>query len=200
MLGGTKMRSAKETIITNKWYYISAVIPLVIIAIIFALPLKTVEVQKTETYWDVEMKSEPYTTTEAYTETEPYTVTETYTKAATDPWVYSPPYNYPYPYPYYYDPCVYGNCPVPSYPSCPPYNWGPYSGNTTAYCPPYWPTRYYPYNSYPRTVTDTREVTKYRTVTKYRDVTKYREVPTKVLKERTVTEQVRVSIWQYLFM
>jgi len=43
-------------------------------------------------------------------------------------------------------------------------------------------------------------VTKYRTVTKYRDVIEYRDVPTQVLKERTVTQYVRMSIWEYLFM
>ncbi|MBM3167017.1 MAG: hypothetical protein FJZ94_06195 [Chloroflexi bacterium] len=68
----------------------------------------------------------------------------------------------------------------------------------TAGCWPYQPSYYY--YPQPRAVTDTREVVKYRTVTKYREVTKFREVPTKVLKERTVTEHVRVSIWQYLFM
>ncbi|MBM3167018.1 MAG: hypothetical protein FJZ94_06200 [Chloroflexi bacterium] len=57
---------AKEAKMNNKWYYVSGLIPLVVIALIFALPLKTVDIQKTETYWDVEMKSEPYTTTEAY--------------------------------------------------------------------------------------------------------------------------------------
>jgi hypothetical protein len=191
---------AKEVEMTNKWYYISGIIPIVIIAIIFALPLKTIDVQRTETYWDAEMRSDPYTATESYTETEPYTDTETYTKAVNNPWVYSPPYNYQYSYPYNYNPSGYESYPIPSYPNYSPYYWGPYSGNTTAYHPAYWPYRYYPSYSYPRTVTDTREVIKYRTVTKYREVIKYREVPTKVLKERTVTDHIRVSIWQYLFM
>jgi len=185
----------------NKWYYFSGLMPLVVIAIIFALPLKTVDVQKTETYWDVEMRSEPYSTTEAYTETEPYTTTEAYTKTVQDPWVYSPYYNNyysPY-YNNYYSPC--GACGGIGCPSCPYPSYWPHSGNTTAYHPyPYWQSYYNPYYYQQRTVTDTREVVKYRTVTKYRETTKYREVPTKVLKERTVTEHIRVSIWQYLFM
>ena len=191
---------AKEVDMNNKWYYFSGLMPLVVIAFIFALPLKTVDIQKTETYWDVEMRNEPYTTTEAYTDTEPYTTTETYTKTVQDPWVYSPYYNNNYSpyYSPYYSGCY--SCGGIGCSSCPSPYW-PHSGNTTAYHPyPYWQSYYNPYYYQQRTVTDTREVVKYRTVTKYREVTRFREVPTKVLKERIVTEHIRVSIWQYLFM
>jgi hypothetical protein len=174
--------------------------PIAILAIVFALPIKTVPVQTTETYWDTEIRNEPYTTTESYTEEEPYTATETRTETVYDSYVYSGNWShtfevdranstisvkfsgyshYPY-YPYYYIACP--------------------GDDLSSSC--IWP--YYDYYlggrgkaiievSYPE------EVTKYRTVTKYRDVTQYREVPTQVQKERTVTQDVKMSIWAYLF-
>lgn len=173
----------------NKWSYLYALIPIVILAIIFALPLKTVPVQETETYWDVEMRSEPYTQSESYTDTEPYTTTETYTKTVYSPYYYPYPCDWPgvlspsdhvqcrnYPYPY----CItcysddLSSCRI-----CSPSNCATWTG--------------------PQLVNDTREVVKYRTVTKYREVVKYRQVPTELLKERTVTKQIRMSIWEYLF-
>jgi hypothetical protein len=172
----------------NRWSFLPGLIPIVILAIIFALPLKTVPVQTTETYWDVEMKDEPYTETESYTDTEPYTTTETYTKtvdyqyydrycsywpggiSSTD---YVKCQGYPSPY------CIVCSASDPS--TC--RVWTPYCNNWGG----------------PRVVTDTREVVKYRDVTKYREVVKHRQVPTKVLKERTVTTPVKISIWEYLF-
>lgn len=168
----------------HKWSFVFGLIPIVILAIIFALPLKTVPVQETETYWDIEMRSEPYTETESYTETEPYTTTETYTKTA----------YYPYYRPY---PCSWPGAIVPE-----DYPYYPYGiscpGDDISSCRMWWPGNCAAWIT-PRLVTDTREVVKYRTVTKYREVVKYRQVPTKVMKERTVTRQVRMSIWEYLF-
>jgi hypothetical protein len=48
-------------------------------------------------------------------------------------------------------------------------------------------------------VTYPANVTKYRPVTKTRDVVKYRQVPTQVRKDRTVIQNVRMSIWESLF-
>ena len=171
----------------SKWNFISGLVPLIILAVIFALPIKTVPVQATESYWDIEMRSEPYTESEAYTETEPYTTTETYQRS-----VYSP-YNYNYPY--------YPQGPISPTDTVKCQGYPPYcfvcSGETMSSCRIWSPATYY--IATPRYITDTREVVKYRTVTKYRDVTKYRQVPTKVLKERTVTQLVNMSIWEYLF-
>jgi hypothetical protein len=175
-----------------------SLIPVAIVAIVFAIPLKTVPVQTTEQYWDTETVQEPYTVTESYTDTETYTDTEIRTEEIFNSYIYTGSWEktievdkpgstvtfklqgYPY-----YQPLYYFNCPEDSG-SC--YPWSYFS--------------YYEFNpvraivnmSYPE------EVTKERTVTKYRDVTKYREVTTRVLKERTVTEYIKVSIWRYLFM
>ncbi len=173
----------------SKWNFISGLVPLIILAIIFALPIKTVPVQTTESYWDIEMRSEPYTETEAYTETEPYTTTETYQRS-----VYSPYYSYNYPY---YGSGIMSPTDTVKCQGYPPYCFV-CSGGDISSCRIWSPYNYGAIAS-PRYITDTREVVKYRTVTKYRDITKYREVPTKVLKERTVIQQVKMSIWEYLF-
>lgn len=176
--------------------------PIAILAIVFALPIKTVPVQTTETYWDTEMKSEPYTVSESYTEEEPYTATETRTETVYDSYVYSGNWSHTFEvdranstvsveflgysyYPYYSQ--YYISCPGDDVSSCsiwPYYYYGGWGGGQAKAIIKV---------SYPE------EVTKYRTVTKYRDVTQYREVPTQVQKERTVTEDVRMSIWAYLF-
>ena len=176
--------------------------PIAILAIIFALPIKTVPVQTTETYWDTEMKSEPYTVSESYTEEEPYTATETRTETVYDSYVYPSSWSHTFEvdranstvsvefrgysyYPYYSQ--YYTSCPGDDLSSCsiwPYYYYGGWGGGQAKVIIKV---------SYPE------EVTKYRTVTKYRDVTQYREVPTQVQKERTVTQDVKMSIWAYLF-
>jgi len=167
--------------------------PTVILAIVFALPLKTVPVQATETYWDTEMRSEPYTVAESYTETEPYVTTESRTV--------NEPYTYPNPIAWWQ---MFGtgadvsvDCPNYPYGSSPQYQYPctvcSYADNQST-CRLWQP---YYYQSRPRTITE--EVTKYRTVTKTRDVIKYREVPIQVLNERTVTQYVKMSIWAFLF-
>lgn len=188
--------------LTNHWKLIvAAVSPIVLLSIIFALPIKTASVQVTEQYWDTEMKKQPYTVTESYTEEEPYKVTETRTTTIYDAYVYPSSWSYTftvdkpgtitisiqgytYPYPVYY----YIKCPDSDGADCRVwpyfyYDWYWGSGQARAVIK----------MSYPE------EVTKLRTVTKSREVTRYHEVPTPVLKERTVTKEVKMSIWAYLF-
>ncbi|MBM4450520.1 MAG: hypothetical protein FJ022_06980, partial [Chloroflexi bacterium] len=84
----TKLGSNIVTNLKEHWKLIASVVgPLVVLAIIFALPLKTVPIQVTETYWDTEMKQEPYTVSEPYTDTETYTTTEMQTKTVYDSYV-----------------------------------------------------------------------------------------------------------------
>ena len=189
---------------SNVWNYIKGnwkliawgLTPIAIMAIVFALPLKTVPVQTTETYWDTEMRSEPYTVSETYTDTEPYMATETHTETVYDSYVYPSSWSYTFKVDKA-DSTVSIKCHGYSY-CCQPY-FVIYSANVSPYYR-FWPYDYWGGQarvnievSYPE------EVTKYRTVTKYRDVTKYREVQTQVLKERTVTEYMKMPIWGYLF-
>ena len=74
--------------IKSNWKLLAWILgPLVIIAIIFALPLKLATIQETEKYWDTEMKSEAYTASEAYTTTEPYTDSEMRSETIYDSYV-----------------------------------------------------------------------------------------------------------------
>jgi len=186
--------------VKEHWKLIASCVgPVVILAIIFALPLKTVPVQITETYWDTEMKSEPYTVTEPYTDVETVTTIEMQTRTVYDSYVDGNGWSYTvnvdkpdskvtiqyYGFPYY------------GYPEC------------SVVCNPADPTSYQTYcrpfaygNSSGRAlvkVTYPEEVGTQQTVTKYKEVTKYREIPTQVLKERSVTKNVRMSIWSYIF-
>ena len=194
------MANSAKIHIKDKWKpLVWGLAPIAMLAIVFALPVKTVPVQTTETYWDVEMKSEPYTVSESYTEVEPYSTTETRTKTVYDSYVSS--YNWSHDFTVdkpnstvsisFYG---YRNYPQTFYFPCPdgdplscriwPYYYGGWGGGQTKVV---------------IKLSYREEVTKHRTVTKYRDVTKYREVPTQVQKERTVTEYVKMSIWAYLF-
>lgn len=193
----------------NNWRFIIAgLTPILIIAIIFALPLKTVPVPVTETYWATEMKTEPYTATETYTDMEPYITTEQRTetlinqavgyggwsqsfkvdKADTTVSIEVSNYGGGYYMPRYviisdnYSP--YYN---PHYWSSWPWYWDSYGGYGGGQS---WATVRI---SYPE------QVTKYRPVTKTKEVTKYREVPTQVRKERTVTQYVKMSMWESMF-
>ena len=176
-----------------QWSNFLSLMPTVILVIVFALPLKTVPVQATETYWDTETRSEPYTVTESYTETEPYVTTES--RTVNEPYTYPNPVNWWQIYgtganvsidcPYY----AYGSGSYSQYP-CTVCSYADNQSTCRLWQPYYYQPR-------PRTVTE--EVTKDRTVTRTREVIKYREVPVQVLKERTVTQYVKMSIWAYLF-
>jgi hypothetical protein len=179
--------------IRRKWKpIIWGLIPFVVIVIIFSLPLKTVPVQVTETYWDTEMRSESYTVPESYTENEPYTVLETRTETVYD--TYVSPTNWSYSFKVNRPNTTVS---IDFYSQ----SYSPYVIWPGGDSPRFLPWRYYGDGiskavikvSYPE------EVTKYRDVTKNKDVVKYRQVPTQVLKEKKVTQYLRMSIWAYLF-
>ena len=197
------MVKIKEQLKNNWKYILWGLIPIVIVAIIFALPIKTVPVKVTEVYWDTEMKSEPYTVTESYTDTESYVAIETKTDTVYDSYINTG--NWEHSFQVGEDGSTV-NISLTSYPGSYDYYSYPlviYSTDSSN-AVRFWPYPYFPYcdgrskitieTSYPI------EVTKQREVTKLRDVVKYREVPTQVLKEKIVTQYVKTSIWGYLFM
>ena len=203
------MNKIKEFVLKHLKILLAVLIPLAVIAIIFAIPFLTVAVPVTEKYWDTEMKTEPYTATESYTDMEAYTTTEnrtetvvnqavgyggwtqTFKVAKADSTVTIEVNNYGggYYYPRYF---IIGDHENPYYsPSSP---WAP------------WPSWYGGWDNWGGgqswatvRVNYPEEVTKYRPVIKTREVTKYREVPTQVLKEKTVIQNVKMSIWQSIF-
>ena len=194
----TSDRKKSITISKINWRAILwGLIPIVVIAIVFAIPVKTVAVETTETYWDTEMKSEPYDATEEYTGTESYIVTEVQKEIIYNSYIYPgkeqtfeidkpgsavtvsvqgyPYYSYSYSSPY----VIYDDG-DPHYYLWPSQPWGG-QGKIKIEL------------SYPE------DVVKERTVTKVRNVVKYREVPVQVQKEKSVTEYKKMSIWGYLF-
>jgi len=191
------LKKVGEKLNTGKWIIVSALVPVIIIAVVFAIPFKTVPVQETETYWATEMREEAYTVTEDYTTTELYEETETKTETVYDNYLsggnsYTFDVDKPgstvtvkmsdYPYGGYYASYVVVDDSNPYYYRYwPDYYWGSRAKVTV--------TLNYP-----------EQVTRERLVTKQRDVVKYREVPTQVLKERITTKYVKMSIWQYLLM
>jgi hypothetical protein len=180
-------------------------IPIVLIAIVFAIPFLSVAVPVTESYWETVMKSEAYSDNETYTDTEAYVTTETRTDtlvnqavgyggwtqsfkvAKADSTVTIEVNNYGggYYQPRYF---IMGDNDSPYSPWYPGNSW--YGGWDNWGGGQSWATVRV---NYPE------EVTKYRPVTKTRVVTKYRDVPTQVLKERTVIKNVNMSVWQSIF-
>ena len=196
---------------TNLRIILAVVIPLALIAIIFALPLKEIAIPVTEVYWTTEMRTENYTTTETYTDMEAYITTEMRTET-----VYS-------------QPVVYGSWNKTfqiDHPgatvSIEINNYGAACygsryyiiGDNLSPCWGGWPyyayDGWYPWETYygcwgsgqawaTIQLTYPEQVTKYRPVTRTRAVVKYREVPTQVRNERIIMQPVRMSIWESLF-
>ena len=198
------MGKVKSFILKHLKIILAAAIPLVTIAIIFSIPFLTLAVPVTEKYWETVMKTETYTATETYTDMEAYITTESRTDTVVN------------------QPVGYGgwtqSFKVARADSTVTIEVNNYGGGY--YQPRYFfiGDNYSPYNSpwsswyggwdnwggggqswatvrinYPE------EVTKYRPITKTREVTRYREVPTQVLKERTVIQNVNMSVWQSMF-
>jgi hypothetical protein len=202
------MSRIKAFIIKYNRIILAAVIPLVIIAIVFSIPFLTVAVPVTEKYWETVMKTEPYTATETYTDMEAYITTESRTDtvvnqpvgyggwtqsfkvARADSTVTIEVNNYGgggYYAPRY---IVVGDNDSPYYSPWSPWSswyggWDNWGGGGQS-----WATVRI---NYPE------EVTKYRPLTKTREVTRYRELPTQVLKERTSIQNVNMSVWQSIF-
>ncbi|MHB8086117.1 MAG: hypothetical protein ACYDHZ_09840 [Dehalococcoidia bacterium] len=196
-------------------------IPLIVIIVVLSLPIVSVAMPVQETYWETETTLQPYTDNETYTDMVPYQSTETHTDVVVNQAVtygsWSQSFKVDNPGTTvtinitnngggsYYPSQTYGTGDNFSYPYGPygPYGpsygpwgpWGPwYNGGWAGY-PAYtsgqtWATVT---TSYPAAVT------KYNPVVKTREVTKYREVATQVRKEHTVTQNVRISVWQSLF-
>lgn len=200
------MSKLKSFILKHYKVIITIAIPLLVISIIFALPLLTTAVPVTEKYWETVMKTEPYSATETYTDMEPYVTTETRTDTVINQavgyggWIQSfkvakadstvtievNNYGGGYYPPHYF---IISDNVNPYY--SPWSSWSPWYGGWDSWgAGQSWATVRV---NYPE------EVTKYRPVTKTREVTKYRDVPTQVLKERTVIQNVKMSIWESMF-
>ena len=195
------MSKIKSFILKYLKIILAVLIPLVAVAVVFAIPFLTVAVSVNESYWDTVMKTEPYSDNETYTDMEAYVTTETRTDTVVNQvvgyggWTQSfkvakadstvtievNSYGGGYYQPRYFTMGDSGSLYTP---------WSSWYGGDNFGGGQSWATVRV---NYPE------EVTKYRPVIKTREVTKYRDVPTQVLKERTAVQNVKMSVWQSIF-
>ncbi len=179
----------------------------VLLAIIFALPLKVISTEITETYYITEIKQEPYTVSEPYVAEEVYEKTKVFADGfyKVVPSGIIVPFGIDKP-----DARLVGKFenPIPgSFVIITATNriiWETFGtrGNIDL---PLSPTQYrakfqenvmWGEDCY---IYLTMKWTETQQVTKYKETTKYREVPIQVEKQRTVTKQERISVWQQIF-
>ncbi len=194
------MRSHILNFLKTNWKYIVCCLaPLAIVAIIFALPIKTIAIQVEENYWDTELKQYAYTAAESFEVLEPLTTEVIRSETVYDSVVPTADGSYSFKVKapdtlvdinwqdYYY-----------GYPWV--LRWNSYNSSEPD------PYRYFIPNNYywgnarlTIKITYPESITTYNKVTKSKDVTRYIDVPTPVLKTKTLTEYKKISIWSYLF-
>jgi hypothetical protein len=198
------MAGSVTSFLSAKWKYLVCVVaPLAILALVFALPLKTVSLQNIETYTEAQVTQQPYVTTESYEvlvpSTGPQNKTETLYESSQS--TQSGTYSFQVKADTTVDVNWEGSS--GSYPLI--LRWSrfdsmsPVDPNYGYY--PYFPNNYYGSGSgsgkitikatYPEATTSS--------VTRTRDVVKYREVSTPVVKTRVVVSTETMSLWSYLF-
>jgi len=197
----------KDKINTWKPFVAGIITAFILTAIIFALPLKVISTEVTETYYVTEMKQEPYTATE------PYETEEAYEKAM----VFADGFYKVVPSgiitPFYIDKPdarIIGKFenPIPgSFVIITTPNrilWETYGSRGTVELPlsqgqyrakfqenVMWGEDCYIYLATKWTET--------HQVTRYKETIKYQEVPIQVEKQRTIIKQERISVWKQIF-
>ncbi len=73
------MSSFKAFFIKHRTIILAVGIPLVVIIVILSLPIIPASIPVTETYWETQTVTQPYTDNETYTDMVPYQATETHT-------------------------------------------------------------------------------------------------------------------------
>lgn len=180
---------------------------LVLIAIIFALPLKVISTETTETYYVTEMKQEAYSVSEPYVTEEVYEKTEVFADGfyTVVPSGVVIPLNINKP-----DAHLIGKFenPIPgSFVIITASNrimWEKLGNQGSIDLPlaqgqyrarfqesAMWGEDCYIYLA--------MKWTEVQQVTKYKEITQYREVPVQVEKQHTVVKQNRISIWEQIF-
>ena len=180
---------------------------LVLIAIVFALPLRTISTETIETYYVTEMKQEAYSVSEPYITEEIYEKTEVFADGfyKVVPSGIIIPFNIDKP-----NAQLVGQFenPIPgSFAIITSANrilWEALGSRSDIDLPlsqgkylarflesAMWGEDCYIYLE--------MKWTEVQEVTKYKEITKYREVPVQVEKQRTVVKQYRISIWEQIF-
>ncbi len=194
---------------STKWkLFIAGIITaFVLIAIVFALPLKTISTETTETYYVTEMKQEAYTVSEPYLteETQEKTVVFSDGFYKVVPSGITIPFNIDKPDAQLvgkFENPVSGSFIIITTPRRIIFETYGSRGDINLLLPPgqylarfqesvMWGEDCYIYLAVKWTET--------QQVTKYNELTKYREVPVQVEKQRTIVKKEGISIWQQIF-
>lgn len=193
----------------NNWQpFVAGIIAgFILVAIIFALPLKTVSTETTETYYTTEIKQEPYMVIEPYVTREVYEQTKVFADGyykVVPSGIIIPVYidrpdaqligKFENPIP--------GSFVILTTPNRIIWETFGSRGNIDLLISPgqylarfqeniMWGEDCYIYLA--------MKWTEAQEVTKYKEITKYREVPVQVEKQRTIIKQDRISIWKQIF-
>jgi hypothetical protein len=193
----------------GKWkpFVAGIITAFVLIAIVFALPLKVISTETTETYYVTEMKQETYTVSEPYVTEEAYEENKVFADGfyKVIPSGIIIPFNIDKPNAQLvgkFENPIPGSFLIITTPNR--ILWETFGTRDTIDLPlsqgqyraklqesVMWGEDCYIYLAVKWTET--------QQVTKYKEVTKYREVPVQVEKQRTTTKQDRISIWEQIF-
>jgi hypothetical protein len=193
----------------NNWQpFVAGIIAgFILVAIIFALPLKTISTETTETYYTTEIKQEPYMVIEPYVTREVYEQTKVFADGyykVVPSGIIIPVYidrpdaqligKFENPIP--------GSFVILTTPNRIIWETFGSRGNIDMPIAPgqyrarfqeniMWGEDCYIYLA--------MKWTEVQEVTKYKEITKYREVPVQIEKQRTIVKQDRISIWKQIF-
>ena len=179
----------------------------VIMAIVFAVPLKTIRSERTETYYQTEIKQQSYTVNEPYVAEE----VQERTAMLVDGYYISSPAGITVPFSVdrpdavltvAFDNPFTGTFAIVRQPNLVIWQTRGSVGETELELAPgdyiarfretmMWGQDCYIYVAQKWSETEQ--------VTQYREVTEYREVPVQIERERTVVDEEKVSLWQHIF-
>jgi len=179
----------------------------ILVAIIFALPLKTISTETTETYLTTEIKQEPYTVTEPHVTREPYEQTQVfadgYYKVVPNGIII--PFHIDKPDAQLiakFENPIPGSFVIITFPNRIMWETFGSRGNIDLPLSPgqyrarfqeniMWGEDCYIYLA--------MKWTEMREIIEDKEITKYREVPVQVERQRTTVKQDRISIWKQIF-
>ena len=183
------------------------VLAVIIIAVIFALPLKTIRVESTESYFVTELKQEPYTVSEPYTAEE----VEEHSEVLVDGYYISSPAGITVPFQIdradtllavSFDNSFVGTFAIVEQPNRVVWQTRSSGAETELELEPgdylarFRESMMWGQDCYIYVAVQWNET---KQVTLHRDVTEYRDIQTQVEKERTVVHEEKISIWKHIF-
>lgn len=184
-----------------------SILTIIIIAIVFALPLKTIRSEHTESYYETATMEESYTVTEPYVAEE----RQQHTAVLVDGYYISSPAGISVPFSVdrtdtalmvAFDNPFTGTFAIVKQPNLVIWQTRGSGGETELALAPgdylarFRETMMWGQDCY---IYVAQQWSETEQVTQYREVTRYREVPVRTEKERTVIEEEKISLWKHIF-